>query len=392
MKPIPMPVLITMAMGSPIALNALLPVLPLVADTFAVSNSTAQLSLSLYLAALAIGQLSLGGLINAQGLKHSLRIGLIGFIFGSSLAMFQWSIETLLVGRVFQGLGGAAMISIARALLVESYGNKVAPQKMGYIIMAIALSQSVAPLLGSYITDWFGWGYIFVMTALMGGLLLLLSNQYVKMNPVAKKRFSFQETLTLYQTLLKDASFRSYAMANTLIACCFYFFVSASPYITATFDQSSHLFGYWFMSITLSFMLGGFLSTRVTKYVSEDRAIVLGNGIALLGALLLLLIPMITYTHYLTLFLPMSLVTLGRGISQPSYQSAAIGGVGSNGGMAAGLMGFLQLAFGAICSQVSPVMVEAWPLSLSIAIITCVGIALSVHSIQLYRKPAKPHF
>ncbi len=230
------------------------------------------------------------------------------------------------------------------------------------------------------------------MTGVLGGLLFLLATRYVQATSETKKRFSFRDTLTLYQTLLKDASFRSYAIANTLIACCFYFFVSASPYITATFDQSSHLFGYWFMSITLCFMLGGFLSTRVTKYVNEDRAIGLGNGIALLGALLLLLIPMITYTHYLTLFLPMCLVTLGRGISQPSYQSAAIGGVGSNGGLAAGLMGFLQLAFGAICSQVSPIMVELWPLSLSIAIITCVGIALGVHSIQLYRKPAKPHF
>lgn len=385
MKPTPIPVLVMMAMGSPIALNALLPALPLVATDFGVSTGMAQLSLSMYLAALAIGQLCLGGLINAQGLKRSLYIGLISFILGSMLGMLHWSIEVLLVGRVLQGLGGAAMIAISRALLVENYGAEVAPQKMGYIIMAIALSQSIAPLLGSYITGWFGWSYIFVMTAALGLCQMLLAKRYVKVETTSQTRSSFGDTLTLYRGLLKDTSFRTYAAANTLLACCFYFFVSASPHIVTTFDQSNHLFGYWFMTITLTFMLGGYLSTYINRYLSVDQSIVLGNAVAMVGATLLFVSGLLFDMSYATLFLPMCLVTLGRGMSQPSYQSAAIAGISNHAGMAAGLMGFLQLAFGALSSQVSPFLNAQWQHSLALTILFCTILALIAHQYG-YRK------
>lgn len=377
--PTPIPVLVLLAMGSPIALNALLPALPLIANDFSVSTGLAQLSLSMYLAALAIGQLCLGGLVNAQGLKPSLTIGLASFVTGSVFGMLQGSIELLLIGRILQGLGGAVMISISRALLVENYGAKVAPQKMGYIIMAIALSQSIAPLLGSYITSWFGWGYIFLMTCVHGAVLLLLSHYFVQTSTIQKKRSSMGDTIKLYQALLKDSSFRTYAIANTLLACSFYFFVSTSPYLVSAFDQSSSSFGYWFMSITLAFMLGGYLSTYINRYLSVDQAIFLGNGIATLGAVALMGAAIMYEMSYETLFIPMCFVTLGRGISQPCYQSAAISGTVASSGMAAGLMGFLQLSFGALSSQISPFIAAQWELSLSLSIVLCTILASLIH-------------
>jgi DHA1 family bicyclomycin/chloramphenicol resistance-like MFS transporter len=379
MKPTPMPTLILMAMVSPIALNAVLPALPLISEDLSVSTGVAQLSLSLYLAALAIGQLSIGGLTSNFGLKRSLQIGLFSFLLGSVFSLMHWGIEMLLLGRILQGFGGAAMISISRALLVESYGSKVAPQKMGYIIMAIALSQSIAPLLGSYISSWFGWGYIFLMSAMMSVALLVLSHANVAANANSAKRSSIKATLQQYRTLLKNNEFRAHAAANTLLACSFYFFVSASPHLARSFDEQSINFGYWFMTITLTFMLGGYLSTYVNRFLEVNRAISLGNAIALLGAILMVGAGISNDPGYAMLFLPMSLVTLGRGISQPSYQSAAIAGGSANAGMAAGLMGFLQLAFGAICSQVSPTLTQGWFLALPILVLLCTFFASAVH-------------
>lgn len=381
MKPTPMPTLVLMAMVSPIALNAVLPALPLISDDLSVSTGVAQLSLSLYLAALAIGQLSIGGLTSNFGLKRSLHIGLFSFLIGSVFALMHWSIEMLLLGRILQGFGGAAMMSISRALLVESYGSKVAPQKMGYIIMAIALSQSIAPLLGSYISNWFGWGYIFLMSAMMSMVLLLLSHTHVSANANSAKRSSIKQTLQQYRTLLKNNEFRAHAAANTLLACSFYFFVSASPHLTRDFDAEGIHFGYWFMTITLAFMLGGYLSTYVNRFLEVNQAISLGNMVALSGAILMVGAGAVYEVGYASLFLPMCLVTLGRGISQPSYQSAAIAGGSANAGMAAGLMGFLQLAFGAVCSQASPTLTQGWALALPILVLLCTFFASGVHHI-----------
>jgi DHA1 family bicyclomycin/chloramphenicol resistance-like MFS transporter len=182
--------------------------------------------------------------VNHFGYRKTLIIGLVSFTLGSAIGGGFASIEGLLIGRIMQGLGGAIAMSLARALLVDSAGKEKASQKMGYIIMAIALSQSIAPLIGSFINSWLGWQVIFVVSLLQGAALFVLTLRYMPHQTQQYHRPSFKENITLYQQLLHDRNFRTYAMANTLVAICFYIFVSSSPYITYNFEGGTHAYSY----------------------------------------------------------------------------------------------------------------------------------------------------
>ncbi|SIS69659.1 MFS transporter [Neptunomonas antarctica] len=385
MPSLPISYLIFIAMSSPIAINILLPVLPHIAKQLDVDISLVQLSYSLYLCSLAVGQLLVGGIVNHFGYRKTLIIGLASLTLGSAIGGGFGSIEGLLIGRIMQGLGGAIAISIARALLVDGVGKEKASQKMGYIIMAIALSQTIAPLIGSFINSQLGWQSIFVVSLLQGGVLFVFTLKYMPDQTQQNYRPSFKENLILYRQLLQDHDFRTYAMTNTLVAICFYIFVSSSPYITYNFEGGTHAYGYWFMSISIAFMVGGYLSTQVNTHQPLDNTIMLGNGISILGALLLLVGQILVgqqllESSYATLFLPMCLITFGRGISQPSNQTAAISTITTQSSMAAGLMGFLQLLLGAIFSQLIPLIVTNTPILVFILILICMCLATWVHT------------
>jgi DHA1 family bicyclomycin/chloramphenicol resistance-like MFS transporter len=379
MPSFPISYLIFIAMSSPIAINILLPALPNIAKQLNVDISLVQLSYSLYLCALAFGQLLVGGIVNHFGYRKTMLLGLASFTLGSAIGGGFGNIEGLLIGRVLQGLGGAIAMSLARALLVDGSGKEKASQKMGYIIMAIAISQSIAPLMGGFINSALGWQIIFAVSVLQGALLLMLTLKLVPHQAQQTQRPSFRENLSQYRSLLKDRDFRTYAIANTLVAICFYIFVSSSPYIADTFDGGIHAYGYWFMSISIAFMVGGYLSTLINQYLTLDKTIAIGNTISLLGALLLLLTQLFLDSGYAALFLPMCLVTFGRGISQPTNQTAAIASITSQSSMAAGLMGFLQLLSGAVFAQFIPLIVTNFPTLVFWLIFTCMSLAIWLH-------------
>ncbi|MDO6806330.1 hypothetical protein Q4595_27990, partial [Wenyingzhuangia sp. 1_MG-2023] len=80
---------------------------------------------------------------------------------------------------------------------------------------------------------------------------------------------------------------------------------------------NSAQFGSWFLVVSLAFMAGSFLSTRLAQTLSIDHMVMLGNSLSLLGALWLWWFALQQSLSLWTLFVPMSLVTLGRGLSQP---------------------------------------------------------------------------
>lgn len=385
---LPTPYFIALAMCSPIALNALLPALPHIAQQLSLDISTVQLNYSLYLLALALGQLSVGAFTSRFGNRRTLLFGIALFIFGSLLSTLPLPLIAMLVGRLAQGFGGAITLSLARGLLVASASKQESSQKMGYIVMAIALSQSIAPLIGSFLDSTLGWRAIFGLSAIQGGVLFILSWRWVPSSHTTTQGFSLLSMLKAYLLLLKEQEFRLYTFANTLIAICFYVFVSSAPYISADYSASSHAFGYWFISISVAFMIGGYISTQLNQHLPLDKTIIIGHGISLVGALSLLICQFYFPGHYTSLFVPMCLVTFGRGISQPSHQTAAISTLSSHSSMAAGLMGFLQLALGALVSQVTPLIVTLNIHLIFIVIVLCVMLAGFSH-LHHYKKKLK---
>lgn len=382
-KPLPPIAYFTiMSMVSPIALNILLPALPDAAVDLGVSTSEIQLSLTLYLLALALGQLICGPLADRFGRRPVLLTGIAIHFIGCLLGAFADDLSSLLIARILQALGGCTGMVLARTIMLDRYSRDQAAGKIGYITLSIAISQAIAPTLGGHINLHLGWQYLFHFSLLLSSVSWLI---VLFMIPETTKHktdsLRLNRILKQYWEVLKAPNYLGYALSTTFIASAIYLFIGSAPYIVNNeIGGNSADFGNWFLLVSLGFMFGSFNAAKLSSKLGVQRMIKLGHSLSMLGASIMLISVYFLDVHYLTLFLPMALFTIGRGFSQPNSQSAGISCSQSSPSTASGLMGFIQLMTGAICAQLTPLILEAGSIWIVFIILLCPIFAFIAYS------------
>jgi len=378
-------------MASPLALNAFVPAMPDAAQALEANIATIQLTFTCYLLTLALGQLITGPLADYFGRRPVLLAGLGVHTLGSLLAASAQGVELLILGRILQALGGSTCMALARTIILDVHGREGAAGRMGYVVMAIAIAQTIAPTVGGYLNLWHGWNSIFYLSVFMGALVWLAT---LRMLPETSKARS--DSLRLgsifqrYGNVLKSGQYLGYVLSTTSVAAAFYLFVGSSPYIvTNQLNGNSAQFGSWFLTVSLAFMAGSFLSTRLARLFNVDQMILGGNLLSLLGAAILLSLSLLEQLSFASLFLPMSLIIFGRGLSQPNAQSAAISSSDGAAGTASGLMGFIQLLTGAAIAQLVPFLLEDGTTLVFSCILVAPVIALLAHYTAWRRRPPR---
>lgn len=376
-----LPLLVAIAMASPLALNAFVPAMPDAARALNADISTIQLTFTAYLLTLAFGQLISGPLADYFGRRPVLLVGLGLHVAGSCLAASADGVMLLVAGRVLQALGGSTAMVLARTIILDVHGRAGAAGRMGYVVMAIAIAQSIAPALGGYINLWGGWNAIFYLSILMGGLVWLLALRLLPETCAERSDdLRLGRVLRSYGGVLGSGQYLGYALSTTFIATAFYLFVGSAPYIVVDkLGGDSADFGTWFLAVSLAFMLGSFCSTRLASRFNVDQMVLLGNGLSLLGAAALVVLAWWEALSFASLFLPMALVTFGRGLSQPNAQSAAISCAPGAAATASGLMGFIQLLTGAAIAQLVPSLMQLGLTTLFSCILLAPVLALAAH-------------
>jgi DHA1 family bicyclomycin/chloramphenicol resistance-like MFS transporter len=111
--------LLLMAMTSigPTTLNVVVPALPQMANRLASDVATIQLAITVYLLALASGQLVMGPLSDRFGRRPVVLAGLALTAAASVLAISVGTVGSLIVARVLQALGASAGIVVSRAII-----------------------------------------------------------------------------------------------------------------------------------------------------------------------------------------------------------------------------------------------------------------------------------
>jgi EmrB/QacA subfamily drug resistance transporter len=123
---------------------------------------------SVYLLAQAVSVPIYGKLADLFGRKPLMLIGVALFVVGSVLCGLAWSMTSLIVFRVLQGLGAGAVQPIGMTIVGDIYTTAERAKVQGYLASVWAASSLVGPTLGGVFADYLSWRWIFFVNVPVG--------------------------------------------------------------------------------------------------------------------------------------------------------------------------------------------------------------------------------
>lgn len=249
-----------------LSIDAMLPALPAIGrDLGTTDPNQAQLVLTALFLGLSVGQVFYGPLSDSIGRKPAVYIGLVLFIAGCVLSVAATNFETMLAGRVLQGLGAAGPRVVTMALVRDMFQGRAMARTMSFIMMVFIMIPAAAPALGQLIQAWFEWRAIFgsfLIIALIG-LVWFWLRQTETLPKEARVPFSVGSIVQgILETLRNRAAF-GYTVTGGLVFGSFIgFLVSAQQVFQQTYSTGDR-FPAYFAMLALAVGTASFFNGRV---------------------------------------------------------------------------------------------------------------------------------
>ena len=334
----------------PLATDMYLAAMPTIARQWAVPDSQVALSLVLWFASFSIFLLVCGPVSDKYGRRPVLLVGLALFTATSAACALATNVVQLIVFRVLQGVGAAGPSAMCMAICRDRYEGPQRKHALAYVGIVLGLAPMIAPMIGAAMLRYFNWRAIFFVQTLLGLITLAISWGYVE---TAVERVSGHVLALMgrYGALLSN---RRYALSNGamgLILGPFYGFIAFSSIVyIQIYELSNHAFSLLFGFNAAMGMLGAFVCTRVTRFVSDTvlltvcliGCVVGGAGILAWGS-----------WHYLAFAGGMGAFTFFCGMSRPLSNNLILEQVERDIGSASSFIVFYQFMVGAICMRVA---------------------------------------
>ena len=338
---------------APFAIDMYLPSFPSLARSFATDIEHVQLSLAVYFAGLASGQLFYGPLADRFGRRLPLLIGIGLFCLASLGCALAPSLPWLIAARFVQALGGCAGMVIARAVVRDLCEPMAAARAFSQIMLVTGIAPIIAPFAGSLLLTTFGWQAIFVSLALFAAACGTAVALWLPESlPAHHPRQPLSGALRNYLRLLRDRTFIGHTLTGGVAMAGMFAYISGSPFVLIElYGVAPEHYGWVFGLNAAGFILLGQLNARLV--VRQGPSFWLRRAVVAYAAagLILLLVGAFQPKALPVLMVPLFCAIALLGGIVPNASACALAGQGANAGSASALMGSLQFILAALASS-----------------------------------------
>jgi MFS transporter, DHA1 family, multidrug resistance protein len=339
-----------------LGMHIIIPALPATAQALGMSIGTSQLTITLYLIGLAIGQLLYGPVSDRLGRRPVLLAGLSLFTAASIVTSLAPNAAILIGARILQSLGACAGLVLGRAAVRDGASAEKAAGQLALLTLVMATVPAIAPAIGGYLTAYIHWRASYGLLALFGAATLAAS--VFMMPETLSKSTSGRRSMALaYARLLRSPRFLGYAIGGACSTTAFYGFMSASPFIfERQLHQPTQRVGLYYLVLMLGVATGSLAANRIAGRLPVGKALRIANGLAILGAALFALADLTNVLSVTTVVAPVCLFMAGAGMASPFALAGSVSVNPQAIGAASGMYGFIQMGYGMLCT----VVVETW--------------------------------
>ena len=323
------------------------PAVPALRDDLGVSYNSAQLTITIYLLSIGIGQLFFGSLSDRFGRRPIFLIGSLLFCTSSLIGAIASTIELLIIARALQGLGAAALLTIGRVIV-----NDVYPAEKGRIILStITAMQAVVPVIalatGGFVVDKFGWRGN--MTILLIASIFVLIQALFLMGETNQNKLSRLKINDFTYAVTKVAMNPHWRYFTICAAVQVAIFQAMNGYMSYHFTRlglSLSEFGLYYSVISFGYLIGNLVIRRTGHRFDSGFWVYWGS---VLCVLLLVIMWALDATNNLTalrLSGLLSLVGFSHGLLIANAIIASLKGTGAYAGTANGMGGASHVLLG----------------------------------------------
>ena len=334
-------------------LTLLTPALPLIQGDLGASSGAVQQLLTVYLVALAVGQLVYGTVSDRIGRRPILLFGALLYGLGGAVAAGADSIETLTFYRIIQGLGAAACLSMGRAIVNDCFDRIDAARNMSTVVAMMAIVPVLSLAFGGVLAQTVGWTGTMVVTSAGGFVVFALALFMVRETNLNRTNsINIAAVISTYGTVLQNRIFFFFALTSGMQVGMFFAMNGFMPYQYQRLGYSPIEFGFWFSLTSVFYLLGNAINRFYFVSRGIERAAMIGCSLTLISVVSLYVTQAAGLTHALSLALPCSLFGFSNGIVIANTTIGAISAAGRHAGTGTGLAGAWQMAAGGISGAI----------------------------------------
>lgn len=337
---------------APLATDMYLPAFPDMAADLGTTAAGVQLTLTAFLAGLGLGQLVIGPLSDATGRRPPLLVGSLVCLVACAACALAPTVELLAAARFAQGLGGAAGVVLARAVISDRARGAAAARLLGVTMIISIIAPVVAPVSGGAVIAGFGWRGVFWALAVLTLLMFLgaLVCAEESLPGPARTRGGLRATAAGAREALTNRHYVGYLLTFCFAFAALFAYISASPFVMQdvmglSTTAYSLLFGLNALVIVATSSVAAVLAGRV----AYRAMVVVGLAAAALASagLVVSVLNGVPVVATLVLF---AVFQGSLGFVFSNATTLALQETGGHAGTGSAFLGFLQFTLAAVVS------------------------------------------
>lgn len=335
-----------------VAFDIYVPALPVISHQLQSNADQISLTMSLFSLGFGLSQLIYGPLSDRFGRRYVVLFGFLVFIGGSFFASMVDSITQLYWARFIIGCGAGVGVVISRAMARDLYVENALAKVCAIQSLILTLGLFIAPILGGYLLNWFGWRSQFLTLSIFGIMCLALFLYHLpETNQAINSKKAALPVIQRYVSFLQDKVFMAYAVIVGLSFAGLVAYFQLSTFIfQRQFEMSAISYGWLSLVIVVAYIIGTLGLEQDLKSKSLAQVVKKGCCYMAVGSLILLTAYACHWTPISVILFTTMLYVYGLRLIMPSATSICLSRYAKGAGSASALLGAIIMLLSAAVS------------------------------------------